>query len=541
MIGALVGVGVTAFRLLMGAIGTVRNGLGEHPVIWYQWAYLPLIGLVGGLVAGQLAERFAPEARSGVSLVMAALARPGQHLRARSVWVTFFATAIAVGAGMSMGREGPAVQMGGGVGSWVAARTQSRQRRQLIAAGAGAGVAASFNAPLAGVLFVLESMLQDFSSLTLASAILASMTAAAIAQVAAGSAFLFDVPAPVYHASNLPWFLLLGAAAGVLGVVFLRCTWACQAWSERLAARWSRGWHPAVVGFLSGLLGLFLPQVLGGGLGVAQGSLEGGIAWHLIPLILAVRLGLTAMALGSGAPGGIFGPSLVMGSLLGLWMGKTVSFGMASLSPVVSGFAFAGMGAFAAAVTRTPVTSIVIVFEMTGNYTQILPLMAAVLSATLVAERLEPRNAYTYGLARLNVALDDVQPPLWHHDQSVGEAMTREVESLPASLPLSEVAARLRESTHHGFPVVDAAGMLVAVVTRHDLQQALSEGEAGTTEVGAIARVPVLTITPDQSLMTAWNRMARLGVRQLVVVDPAEPRRIVGILTASDMLHAMPV
>ena len=121
-----------------------------------------------------------------------------------------------------MGREGPAVQMGGGAGSWVAKRTGSRQRRQLIGAGAGAGVAASFNAPLAGVLFVLESMLQDFSSLTLTSAILASMTAAAIAKVAAGRAFVFDVPEPVYHLSNLPWFLLLGVTAGGIGVLFLR-------------------------------------------------------------------------------------------------------------------------------------------------------------------------------------------------------------------------------------------------------------------------------------------------------------------------------
>ncbi|MFP5500969.1 MAG: chloride channel protein, partial [Candidatus Sericytochromatia bacterium] len=523
-----------------GWIGTWRNHVGLSPEAWYEWAYLPFIGFVGGAIAGHVVQRFAPEARgSGIPYTQLALARPGTPLRRRAIWVKAVGASVGIGSGLSLGREGPTVQIGAGLGAWVSSWSKRSfiHRRQLIASGAGAGIAAAFNAPIAGVLFVLEGMIKDFSSFTLGSAILATVTAAVVARLLGGEAFIYPIAEAVFEGPELPLYLLIGLAAGMLGPLFVKGVLKALDFSDEQAVRLPKAWHPAVVGFMTGCVGLFFPQVMGGSYSLVEGSLFATIAFWTIPFILISKMALTILAYGSGAPGGIFAPSLVIGALLGLAIGKLAVLVVPFLTLSPAGFAFAGMGAFFAAVSRTPVTAIVIVFELTGNYTQILPLMLAVITASLVAERLHSPSIYSALLKRDGVELEEGPEQLRLGAIPVRLAMTVNLETIPGSAPLSQVAETFARSVHSGFPLVDDEGRLEGIITKADLRHALDEKLPLETLARQIGGVPCRVITPEHSLADAWRKLYRLGIGRLVVVDASDPTRLVGLLTRADILQ----
>lgn len=365
------------------------------------WGFLLLLLVfpLGAVLAFLVAQRFAPETRGGgIPHIQAVLRRQTPLFWKRVLPVKYIGSILASGLGaLALGPEGPCVQMGGAIGDGVAQRFGGtfRDRETLITAGAGAGLAAAFNAPLSGLVFVLEDMKRDFTPVIFGAALVASVIADLVARIVSGQepVFRFPIYAPM-PLSLMPAFIVLGALAGVLGVVYNRSLVGALNLFSQYQQR-IPGWIiPALVGVVVAIVGWFAPNLLGGGHGLAEEALSGRIAFALVPLYFVTRLILTSISFGSGVSGGIFAPLLALGALLGLGVGYGVHALWPDLVPQIGVFVVVGMAAYFTATIRAPLTGIVLIVEMTGSYAQMVPLLAACFAAYAVAEGLgdEPIN-----------------------------------------------------------------------------------------------------------------------------------------------------
>lgn len=405
LVGFCAGVIAIIFRTLLAGADTLRNGL----VIWAQqfatWGwFLPMaLGALCAMLSVLLVRRYAPEASgSGIPHLKATLHRLRELRWWRVLPVKMVGGALALGSGMALGREGPTVQMGGAVGDAIARwlKVTARDRLVLIAAGAGAGLAAAFNAPLSGLVFILEEVQRDFRPVMFGAAFLAAAIADIVARFAAGQLPIFAVPSyapPPLLA--IPVFIVLGAVAGFFGVVFNRGLLAVLDFFARFSTRTQIG-LAGLVGAGAGLIAWFSPIAVGGGHDLAEWVLSGEVALAAIPLWFLLRFGLTLVSYGTGAPGGIFAPLLVLGALLGLGVGEVAHWLLPAVAPQPAAFAVVGMAAYFTAIVRAPLTGVVLILEMTGNYNQMLPLLISCFSAYIVAELLKDLPIYEALLER---------------------------------------------------------------------------------------------------------------------------------------------
>ena len=405
LVGLLAGMLAVAFRAILAGGDNLRNLLLAHAHRWsaFGWIFPVLFGMAGATASVYLVRRYAPEASgSGIPHLEAVLHRLRELNWKRVLPVKFFGGALALGSGLALGREGPTVQMGGAVGAAVASwlNVGQRDRLTLMAAGAGAGLAAAFNAPLAGLIFVLEEVQKDFRQAVFGSAFVAAATGDIVARFASGQVPVFRVPSyPVPDLSALPAFALLGVSCGLLGVLYNRSLIATLDLVARLPER-LRLLPAALAGGLVGLVAWFSPLSVGGGHGLAEMFLDGNAALWAIPLWFGLRFVLSMASYGTGAPGGIFAPLLVLGALIGLGVGKVTGQLFPHLVPNPAIFAVVGMAAYFTAIVRAPLTGIVLIIEMTGNYAQMLPLLVACFGAYAVAEGLGELPIYENLLER---------------------------------------------------------------------------------------------------------------------------------------------
>ncbi len=407
LVGLLAGIVAVAFRATLAA----GDGLRENLLAWAHrfpvlgWAFPVGFGAVGAALSVFLVRRFAPEASgSGIPHLEAVLHKMRDLNWRRVLAVKFAGGTIALGSGLALGREGPTVQMGGTVGAAVSEwlNVSARDRLILIAAGAGAGLAAAFNAPLAGLIFVLEEVQKDFRQAVFGAVFVAAATADIVARLVSGQLPVFHVPSyPVPSLAALPAFGVLGIVAGLLGVVYNRSLIGTLNLYARVPARWQFPFI-ALVGGIVGLVAWFAPQAVGGGHGLAEMFLAGGnqVALFAVPLWFGLRFVLSLASYGTGAPGGIFAPLLVLGALIGLGVGDVTHLLLPMLVPNPAIFAVVGMAAYFTAIVRAPLTGIVLIIEMTGNYAQMLPLLVACFGAYAVAEGLGELPIYENLLSR---------------------------------------------------------------------------------------------------------------------------------------------
>lgn len=405
VVGILAGLMAVAFRgvLLLGdqwrnaAIGNAQN--------WGLIGILVpmLIGAIGAGLGVWLVQRFAPEtAGSGIPHLRAVILRWRGMVPGRILPIKFLGGVLAIGSGMALGREGPTVQMGGTLG-FVAAdffKSSRRERATLIAAGAGAGLAAAFNAPLAGLMFVLEEMRRDFQPSVFSAAFVACIAGDVMTRVFVGPFPAFRVAQlPTPAVSSLPFFIVMGALAGLLGVAFNRSLIFSLNCFQK-TRHWPRGLPAALVGAIIGAIGFFNPDLLGGGHHLAEETLAGRVALTALPLIFVARFLMTMTSYGTGAAGGIFAPLLVLGGQIGLFCGLISDKFFPDAATTPQAFAVVGMAAYFTAIVRAPLTGIVLISEMTGGYALMLPLLAACCAAYGVAELFEEEPIYEALLAR---------------------------------------------------------------------------------------------------------------------------------------------
>lgn len=402
--GVIAGLFAVGFKWALAESERSRVNLLEwlraqpHAGLW-AWSVLPILGLLLGSLVGWLVVRFSPDSPgSGIPHLKGVLL----HVRTMR-WkpllpVKFLGGAVGIGAGLSLGREGPTVQMGAAIGQAVAdyLRVPSRAVPQLLSCGAGAGLAAAFNAPLAGFLFVIEELHRELSARTFAGALVATLSADIVARALAGDLPSFAISGyPAVPLAALPAAAFIGVVGGGLGVLFNRSLLRSSAAALNIKAvpRWVL---PGVACAVCGLVAWWLPEAVGGGHLTAERLLSGQLAWGigLLLLLLVAKFALTLISYASGAPGGIFAPMLLLGSVAGAVIGVGLAKLIPALQPHTTAFAILGMAAFFTGSVRAPLTGIVLIVEMTGNYQQLLALGVACLIADLVAGALRDKPVY---------------------------------------------------------------------------------------------------------------------------------------------------
>lgn len=405
LVGLSSGLIAALFRTALAGADTLRNGLVDWAHQWplFGWIFPLLFSTIGAVLSVALVRRFAPETSgSGVPHLKAVLHRFRKLNWTRVLPVKFVAGVLALGSGLALGREGPTVQMGGAVGDAISGwlKASPRERRILIASGAGAGLAAAFNAPISGLTFVLEEVQRDFHPIVFAAAFLAAVIADIVARVFSGSSPVFSIPSyTTPPLAALPVFILLGVAAGFFGVLFNRGLLGTLNLFARFNGKSILG-IAAFFGALAGLIGWFSPIAIGSGHALAETVLAGQLALAAIPLWFALRFFLTIGNYGTGTAGGIFAPLLVLGALLGLAVGQVAHYFAPNIVPIPAVFAVVGMAAYFTAIVRAPLTGTLLIIEMTGNYEQMLPLLVSCFCAYAVAEGMKDLPIYEALLER---------------------------------------------------------------------------------------------------------------------------------------------
>jgi CIC family chloride channel protein len=426
IIGVGAGLGAVAFRYLIIGITWLVTGRSDfsdagrvastHLAALGPW-FLLLAPVVGGLVYGPLVNRFAPEARGhGVPEVMVAVAQRGGRIPARVAGVKALASALCIGTGGSVGREGPIVQIGSALGSSIgqALRVPAGRLTLMVACGAAGGISATFNAPMAGVVFGLEIILRAFAAQSFGVLVISSVTANVIARLLVGDDTILHLPHyTLGSTTELPLYAVLGLAAGLLGWGFARVLYAIEDACDFVwrGPEWLR---PAVGGVVLGAVLLALPELYGVGYPVLQDGLAGQYAVGFLLLLAVGKMVATSLTIGIGGSGGVFAPSLFLGAMAGTAFGTLVAALFPALHLAPGAFGLVGMAAVFAGAAHAPITAVLIVFELTGDYSVILPLMIAVVLATGLSHLISHRTIYTLKLIRRGVDIDVDSAPATH-------------------------------------------------------------------------------------------------------------------------------
>jgi CIC family chloride channel protein len=559
LVGLGAGIGAIIFRWLIDQVHRLSfEGLNRALPILGDYVLI-LAPVLGGLIVGPLIFFFAREAKGhGVPEVMEAVALKGGRIRPIVVVVKSLASSITIGTGGSVGREGPIVQIGSALGSTLGQilRMSDERIRNLVACGAAAGIAATFNAPIAGVIFAMEVILGEFTTRYFAMVVISSVTASVVGRMAFGNVPAFLVP--TYELVS-PWALvfysLMGLLAALVAVAFTRILYLL----EDLFDAWD--WFPEYLktpigGALLGVGGLLFFRAnaaQGWGVPGAPVSFYGvgyeAMEWALlgqgtIPLLLAltgIKILSTSLTIGSGGSGGVFAPSLFIGSMFGGAFGHVVHGWFPTITSTPGAFALVGMAAVFAGAARAPITSVIILFEMTDDYRLILPLMLATVLSTILSEYLSKESIYTLKLARRGIRLEHGKDIDVMQGVLVGEAMTTNVDTVSADMDLTALERLFAETHHHGFPVLDERGELFGVTTLQDLARVKERGGWESRTVRDIATRSVVTVFADDPMWVALKRLGTRDVGRLPVVDRQQPHRLLGLIRRSDIVRAYQV
>ncbi|HEY7824853.1 MAG TPA: chloride channel protein [Acidimicrobiia bacterium] len=552
-VGVGVGVGAAGLIFAVERMGDLVDlilpasdaGFWDPARLWL-FVIVPL----GLLIAWGIAQRFAPEvAGDGVPASTEALMVRGGHIRGRVAPLKLLATVFTIGLGGSAGREGPIVQIGAAVGSWLSRRFNmgEDQVRSLVAAGAGAGIGASFNAPIAGMLFALEVILVSFAPRHMSSVVIASVTAAITTQAIVGEEQVLNAGAYELNSFGELWLYgLLALLIVAVGFAFLKTIDFTDGLAEKYGER--LGWlRPVIAGLVVATLIFVEPQLFGTGQDVTNALLfdeqifeltgVGEVWWVLILLALGKALA-TSLTISSGASGGAFMPSLFMGAAVGAGFARLAQLIWTGSTDIEGGaFAVVGMAAMFAVVGRAPLTAILIVFEVTGarDYGLILPLMLAATLGTFLGERFMKDSVYTMALRRKGISLTRAAEVDILDTVTVGSIMAPIPFVATPDQPILETQRMLNTHRSHGVPVVEY-DELVGIVTVTDITRYADEDRPVT--VGEVMTPRPVTVDPVTPVSRALERMAALGVGRLPVVAADDPRRLVGIFRREEAVHA---
>ncbi len=486
---------------------------------------------IGGLLVGPLVYFLAREAKGhGVPEVMEAVALRGGVIRPRVVAVKTLASALSIASGGSVGREGPIVQIGSAIGSTIGQllRLPARQLRTLVGCGAAAGIASTFNAPIAGALFAVEVILGDFAAVQLGPIVISSVVATVVSRFFLGNTPAFTVPSyELVSPFELGPYMLVGVIAAAVGILFMTALYAAEDGFERLPLPpWSKA---AVGGLAVGAIGTQFPHVFGVGYGTITAALDAQLPLYLLGSLLIWKIAATSLTIGSGGSGGVFAPSLFLGAMTGGFFGTIIHQWFPESTASSGAYALVTMGAVVAATTHAPITAIIMIFEMTQSITIIPPLMVACVISTIVSSFVRRDSIYTMKLFRRGVDLMAERDPNVLKSLAVRDVIDRDPELLQASAPFPEVLDLVVGSHHSDFFVVNDAGDYLGAISVSALRRLIFDQEALSTLVVAADLVEQrATVTEDDDLDTVMQMLADAGATELAVVEADAQGRVVG-------------
>ncbi|MDA1090874.1 MAG: chloride channel protein [Proteobacteria bacterium] len=543
--GGLAGSAVALFREIITLVQALLYGSGSERLFVNSealaWWKILLVPVAGGLVVGAVIQFLLPQKRpQGVADVIEASALKGGRMSSRTGLLAALASAISIGAGASVGREGPAVHLGASLAGWIGRRLHLTRSltRTLLGCGVAAAVAASFNAPIAGALFASEVVIGHYALKAFAPIVIASVAGTAVSR-----AFYGDFPAfaladtPLASVWEFPAFVGLGVTAGIVAIAFMHAIFSVQ----RLAAKtpvpaWVK---PAIGGLMVGLLGLAFPEVLGVGYGLTENALLVNISLKMLIVLCVAKIAATAICIGWGFGGGVFSPSLVIGALLGGVWGVIVTTLFPEYSSGASAYTLIGMGAMAAAVLGAPISTTLIIFEMTGDYALTLGVMVAVVIASEVTQQFYGRSFFSEQLKRRGIDLKGGFEADVMHSIRIGDILARDSELVSMDVCLPDLRTMLQNSKIGEIYVIRESGALYGTITLADMSEvAFDAAIDDLLRAGDVARTDPQILCEDDDLEAALSLLAESGEDRIAVVDDTETMILKGYVTHAGVMAA---
>ncbi len=521
-----------------GAPGAVVAALGSIHSYWFF-----IIPTLGGLLSGLIIYSLAPEAEGhGTDAMIESFHLRGGKIRKRVPLVKILASALTIGSGGSAGKEGPIAQIGSGFGSVFASllKLKPRERRILVLAGAAGGIGAIFQAPLGAALFAPEVLYRetDFESEAILPCVISSIIAYAVyTQLYKGGALFFPGPVEFSLPVELLPYAIFGVVCAAVGFVYVRVFYGLR---DRFfkPLRINRFFKPALGSFMLGGIAFLAPQVTDGGYGWIQTAMEGKIFWGTMLLLVFVKIAATSCTISSGGSGGVFGPSVFIGAMLGGafgYLGHQLAPGWVQHP---NAFVLVGIGGFFAGVAKVPIASIIMACEMSASYTLLVPLMLVSSVSYLLL-----RNTNLYEKQQISrfaspAHLTEFAKGMLERIR-VWEAMRPQTVTLvPETMPFSELVRIVTRSPDFHFPVVDAKGRVTGIVSINDIRTVLFENDVDQVLIAKDVATPrVVTVFENDTLQQALDKMAAIGVEELPVVDRGNPNKIVAMISKCDIVN----
>lgn len=547
VVGAAAAYGALLFRLAVGFIQEGAFGFSFDRLMpttdRLLWWHVLLVPTLGGLVVGLILHRFHNGGRAhSIAQVIEASALRGGRISARDGAVSTVVHAVSLGVGGAAGREGPIVHLGATIGAWISARLRLPRGhvRTLLACGAAAGIGSLFNAPVAGAVFAIEVIVGNLSLRAAAPIFVAAVTGTAIGRYYFGDEPSFKVPPhELISLWEFPAFLLLGVVCAVVAIAFMRSIFLV----DGLVARsripvWLR---PMLGGLVIGLIGLEVPEVLGVGYLPTDAALHGEFVLTTLVVLLVAKIAAVAVTLGSGFGGGVFSPALFLGAMVGGAYGIVAGDVFPELFSGVPAYALIGTGALAGAVMGAPLSTIFIIFELTGSSEMTVAVMIATAVASVLTTQFFGRSFFHVQLSRRGVEVSGGHDQAVLQGLTVGRIMRRNVPTLLANAPIETVHGKLHETVEGEAYVVDDGGVLLGLVTYADVNTTLLEhydDEDRPSTAGEIAQDVTEVLLPGQPIEEAQRAIERSGHAALPVVATLEGMQLRGVVTALDIARA---
>ncbi len=546
IIGVLAGFSAIAIRALIEWFSDLSfPGPGNilENIIHSPWYIIILAPVIGGLIVGPLIYFFAPEAKGhGVPEVMQAILLKGGTIRPRVALIKALASAISIGTGGSVGREGPIIQIGSSLGSSVGQffRVPSQRLKTLVGCGAAAGIAAAFNAPIAGALFAVEIVLMDFAVAQFSPIVISSVMATVISRSFEGDFAAFTVPKySMGSPYELIFYFILGALAGLASYLFIKTLYLSEDFFDN-KLHFPEYLKPVIGGLAMGIIALFYPHVMGVGYDTINLALYGKMFWQLALILIFIKIIATSITLGSGGSGGIFAPSLFMGAMLGSFFGTWVHSLFPAITAGPGAYALVAMGGLVAGTTRAPITAIIIVFELTNDYRIILPLMITTIISMILSSKLSRESIYTLKLVLRGIQIKEGTEINIMESIFVKDVYSEKFDAIHLNDNFSQIVNKVISGRGRQFPVLDSHGNIHGVIKVDEIKDYMFEKDSLQNILVAedILSTNFEVVSLEDNCQVALDKMRNIDVYGLPVVANANSKKVVGMVWRKDIQAA---
>ena len=546
IIGVTAGFGAVGIRLLIKFVSNLSfrgNGNNLENILHTSWYWIIIIPTLGGIIVGPIIYFFAQEAKGhGVPEVMQAILVNRGRIRPRVAFIKTIASAITIGTGGSVGREGPIIQIGSSLGSTIGqfVHVPARKLKTLVGCGAAAGIAAAFNTPIAGALFAVEIILMDFAVAQFSPIVISSVMATVISHIFEGNLSSFEVPAyQLVSPLEILFYFILGILCGLISFAFIKLLY----YSEDLfdtKLKLPDYLKPALGGLIIGAIGLMFPNVLGLGYESINIALRGEMIWHIALTLILIKMIATSITLGSGGSGGIFTPSLFMGAMTGYFYGSFVHYLLPGITGAQNAYALVAMGGLVAGATRAPITAIIIVFELTNDYNIILPLMVTCIISTIVSSRYCKESIYTLKLLLRHVNIREGGEENIMSSILVKDVYSPKFGTIEVDDNLSKIMNKFIKGNKGEYPVVNSRNEIFGLISIEDIKEHMQDEQSlqNILIAGDIARTDFKMINEEANCKTALQIMTKYDYEGIPVHNDRDPKKVIGMLWRKDLHYA---